>query len=70
MLTDGDYICRMVNLPGDVKGALRVDNDDFGNIYINDLLSPMAKRRAFLHEYRHLQRNDLYNSLSIKEVEG
>ena len=34
MLTDGDYLVRMVNLPGSVHGALRVDSENFGNIYI------------------------------------
>ncbi len=69
MLTDGDYVCRMVNLPGDINAVLRVDSDGYGNIYINDQLSPMARRRAFDHECKHLREGDMYNGLSIREVE-
>lgn len=69
MLTDGDYIVRMINLPGDIHGAIRISDTDFANIYINDQLSPMAKRRAFRHEIRHLEKGDLYNDASITEVE-
>lgn len=69
MLTDGDFIVRVVNLPGDVHGALRVDSENFGNIYINDALCPEARRRAFDHEIRHLLREDLFSDAPIEEVE-
>ena len=70
MLTDGDFVVRMVNFPGSVRGALRVDSDGFGNIYINDALGPAARRRAFDHEVRHLVRGDLDSDLPIEEVEN
>ena len=70
MLTDGDYIVRMVNLPGDINSVVRLDNDGFGNIYINDALSPDQKEKAFIHECRHLERGDFYNDLPIREIEG
>jgi len=69
MLTDGDYIVRMVNFPGDVNAAIRVDCDDFGNIYINDSLSPEAKKKAFEHECRHLERDDLSSYDPIEDIE-
>ena len=69
MLTDGDYVCRMIPLPGDIYAVIREDKDGFGNIYINDSLSPMAKRRAFEHEIRHLIRGDLDANTEIQDIE-
>lgn len=69
MLTDGDYIVRMINLPGDINSAVRLSEDGFGNIYINDQLSPKEKRKAFDHEIRHLEREDFWNGLPISEIE-
>ena len=65
-----DYRVYLVKLPGTVHGAIRIDNDGFASIYINEQLSPQAKRAAFLHEIRHLQNDDMYNDKSIYEVEG
>ena len=69
-MIDGEYIVRMVNLPGSINGAVRLSDDGFANIYINDQLSPMARRRAFDHERRHIENNDFYNDKSIREVES
>jgi hypothetical protein len=70
MLTDGDYHVYMIPFPGDIQAAVRIDADGYASIYINDLLSPEAKKRAFLHELRHIERDDFYNSLSIRTIEG
>lgn len=64
-----EYKVRYINLPGDIRAVLRLSEDGFGNIYINDHLSPKAKREAFKHEYRHLKRGDMENDLSIYQVE-
>jgi hypothetical protein len=34
----------LVKLPGDVRGAVRIDEEGFASIYINDDLSPKAKK--------------------------
>ena len=65
-----NYRVYLVKLPGTVHGAIRIDNDGFASIYINEQLSPQAKRAAFLHELRHLRNDDMYNDKSIYEVEG
>jgi hypothetical protein len=70
MLTDGEYRVYMVNFPGDIKGAMREDADGFISVYINDWLSPKAKKAAFLHEIRHAERGDLSNNLTIREAES
>lgn len=69
MLTDGDYFVRMVDFPGDIHGATRLDEEDFASVYINDWLSPMGRRRAFRHEIRHIVRGDHSSDDDIREVE-
>lgn len=70
MLCDGEYRVYLVSFPGDIKAAVRLDEDGFPSIYINDSLSPAAKRAAFLHEIRHIRRSDHTNARPIKEVES
>jgi hypothetical protein len=69
MLTDGDYHVYMIPFPGDIKAAVRIDAEGYASIYINDYLSPEAKKKAFLHEIRHIERDDCYNSLPISIIE-
>lgn len=70
-LYEGEYCCRLIRFPGSIHAAvmLTLDGSDFPNIYINDQLSPEARREAFLHELRHLERDDFQNNLSIFEIE-
>ena len=70
MITDGDFICRLAHFPGDINAILRVDAEGYGNIYVNDQLSPMAQKKAFEHEILHLIRGDMFTSKNIREVEG
>ena len=70
MLTDGDYCVRVINLPGSIGGATRLSDGDFGNVYINDQMSPQGRKRAFLHEIRHIERDDFYNNKPIQEIEA
>ena len=69
-MIDGEYIVRMVNLPGDIHGAVRLSEDGFANIYINDQLSPQARKKAFDHETKHIANDDFYNDKAINEIEG
>ncbi len=66
---DEEYTVYMVPFPGDINGAVRVSPDGWASIYINDWLSPMARKRAFKHELQHIANDDFYNSKSIEEVE-
>ena len=70
MLSEDEYRVYMMPFPGDIMGAVRVDAEGFPSIYINDKLSPAAKKRALLHELRHIERDDFYNNLTIDEVEA
>ena len=69
MLCDGEYRVYLVSFPGDIKAAVRLDEEGFPSIYINAALSPAARRAAFLHEIRHIWRGDHYGTRTIKEVE-
>lgn len=68
-MNDDGFRVYLVKLPGDIKGAVRIDEEGFASIYINDDLSPKAKKAAFLHEIRHIIRNDHTNARNIQEVE-
>ena len=68
-MIEDEYRVRLMPFPGDIKAAVRFDKEGFPNIYINVKLSPEAQKRAFLHELRHIQRDDINNDLPIEEVE-
>ena len=70
MLTEDECRVYMVQFPGDIKAAVRLDKDGFPSIYINDALSPAARRRALEHEIRHIEHNDHFNDLPIEEIEA
>lgn len=70
MLYDGEYRVYMVNFHnGTIKGAMTEDADGFATIYINDQMPPQEQQKAFLHELKHAEKNDLYNDRPISEVE-
>lgn len=70
MPDEDEYRVYEVPLPGDVRGAVRIDAEGFASIYINEALCPEQKRRTFDHEMRHIKRNDHMNGQSIREVES
>ena len=71
MKEDGEYYrVYMVKLPGDVRGAVRLDEEGFASIYINDDLPPEEKRKVFRHEIRHIRRGDHFSPASIRQVES
>ena len=68
---DGDFrVCLIDFHCGAIKATVTEDSEGYATIYINEKLAPEAKKRAFLHELRHLRRDDLHNSKSINEVES
>lgn len=71
MTEDDDYYrVYLVPLPATVRGACRVDDEGFASIYINDQLSPQAKKAVFLHEMRHILRGDHFSPAPIRQVES
>lgn len=69
MIADGEYRVYLVKMPGDVRGAVRIDHDGFASIYINEALTPKEKKAVFLHEVTHIEENDFFNSRKIWEAE-
>ena len=70
MINESEYTVRLISLPGDIKACLRISEDGHQNIYINDNLSPSEKRKAFDHECKHIERDDMFNSLPIWKIES
>lgn len=69
---EGDYEVRMVKFPGSINAIVHLSDDGSGFpiVYVNDQLSPEARKRAVNHELQHLERDDFYNDLAIEEVEA
>ena len=68
-MNEDEYRVYLVKLPASVRGACRLDAEGFASIYINDDLSPQAKKAVFRHEIRHIRRKDHTNTKPILEVE-
>lgn len=68
-MTSIDYCVYVLDLPGTVRAAVRVDCDGFASIYINAHLSYTEQQNALKHELRHLRRDDMYNLRSIRQIE-
>ena len=65
-----DYCVRVLNFPdAAIGGTVVEDADGFNNVYINARRSVEAQRESFLHELRHIARDDFHNGLPIEEVE-
>jgi hypothetical protein len=70
MTQPDDYNVVMIDFfPGDVRAAVRVDANGYPTVYINDYLSPPAKREALEHELTHIERGDITNHLTIYDAE-
>ena len=69
-MNEDEYRVYLVKLPATVRGACRLDADGFASRYINDDLSPKAKKAVFRHEIRHIRRKDHHSGRNIREVEG
>lgn len=69
-MNEDEYRVYFVNFPATIRAACRIDETGFPSIYINDALSPQAKRAAFMHEIKHIRKNDHYNSKTIQQVEN
>ncbi len=65
-----DYTVRVLDFPdATVGGSVVEDSEGFHNIYINARRTTEAQRESFIHELRHIARDDFHNDLSIAEVE-
>ena len=56
-------------LPDSVNGLITVDADGTNIMLINNHLSIQAKEDTFLHEWKHILRNDLFSPWTATELE-
>lgn len=59
-----------MDLPYTIKAMVALDEDGFSNIYVNSRLSHEEQFKAAMHELNHVARDDFYNDLSIRTIEG
>ena len=62
-------IVRLAKLPHGVRGFTIPDADGNDNVYINKDLSDAAQQEAYLHELRHIQRNDCWSDAAAAVIE-
>ncbi len=70
MIEEADFRVYEVAFPGDIQGAVRIDENGFASVYINSALGPAEKREVLNHEIRHLERGDHMSHATIYEVEA
>ena len=59
----------MMALPARVKGLTVLNSDLSYSIFINDDLSPSAKRETLRHELRHISQDD-FSQYDVQVVES
>lgn len=64
-----DYHVFMLDLPARVHGITVLNEDDSYTIFINDSLSPTAKRNALRHEVRHIKEHDFERTIRVQDIE-
>lgn len=69
MTCPDDYNVILLNMPGDVLAAVRVDCNGYPTIYVNNQLSEPARRQAVAHELAHIENDDFANHLTIYDAE-
>lgn len=58
----------IVSLPSGVNEAVMACADGF-TIYINEDLSSMGRKKAFLHAMKHIDKNDFFRS-DVQSIES
>ena len=71
LIENADYFVRLVDLPGSVGGACNPNEDGTFNIYLNANLTTDRDRLVenFLHEWEHLEDDDLFGDKAVEEIE-
>ena len=69
MIDERDTIVRVQNMPYGVKGFVLNSPDGTHNIYINARYPYETMTKTYLHELRHIQRDDFGSDKPISELE-
>lgn len=67
VIEDADYFIRVVPFPKGCgcKAMVLLNDDSTYSVYAD----PTATREDYLHELRHLERDDFFNNRPITEIE-
>ncbi len=58
----------LMSLPGKVSEAVTPNEDGSYTIFIEETLSPLYKKKAFMHAIKHIYGND-FEKYNINEIE-
>ena len=70
MIDRDDYAVRLLDMPEGVGGFIKESPDGFTNIYINARHSREGQRRAYGHELRHAEHDDLHSTEPLEVIEA
>jgi len=69
IIEDCDYFIRLIPLPGSVGGMVTPNNDGTVMMYLNEAHSGELLIDDYMHEYEHIENDDLYGDKSIRLIE-
>ena len=69
ILENCDYFIRLIHLPGSVGGIVTPNNDGTYMMYLNEDHSGDLLIDDYMHEYEHIQNDDLYGEKDIRLIE-
>ena len=59
-----------LDMPYKIGATIVANSDATYTIYLNSRLSIERQRAALMHELRHIDNNDLFNSLGVNTLEN
>lgn len=65
-----DYVVRQIPLPAGVYGHICEDSSGRANITINSNAAPERKKKALLHEFKHMIRHDSRDVRPVDVIEA
>lgn len=70
MISPDEYVIRLIDLPPGVGGFIAESPDGFANIYINARYGHNGQHRAFVHELKHAENDDLHSAEPLNIIEA
>ena len=68
-MTNGAIVIRYMDMPHVHSAFTSQDNDGNYNIYINSRLSFEMQQAAYLHELKHINKDDFHSIKHVREIE-
>ena len=70
MIDHDEYAVRLLDMPASVGGFIKESPDGFVNIYINARHSWKGQRKAYRHELRHAEEDDLHSDEPLAIIDA